>query len=230
MAALASRRKVGHHPVMCASDPGSTDAFARDKLALAEAAERAAASQLPMVPDYLWDGRSLPVPVEQIAENHYRLLIELHENLAAALGRGAETISGFLVPETRIIGIDAHEAGRAPTRKRFTIAHEIGHWVIHCALGKSPPQEAVLCRARTVSEDPQQTDPRVPPAASMLDYAAPELEANQFAAALLMPEDLVRAEVSRHGTDVAALAERFAVSSWAMERRLFFLSRTGRIQ
>ena len=213
---------------MCADHLAGGSPFAPEKLALAEAAERAAEGQLPLVPDYLWDGRSLPVPVEDIAENHYRLLVELHDDLAAALGRAGETISGFLIPDTRVIGVDSEEAGRAPGRRRFTIAHEVGHWVIHCALGASPSDEAVLCRARTVKEDPQQNATSDSPVDGMLDYPAPELEANQFAAATLMPADLVHEE--RHDAgDVATLAERFGVSTWAMERRLYFLEQTGRL-
>ena len=213
---------------MCADHSQPTGAFAPDKLELAEAAERAAEAQLPLVPDYLWDGSSVPVPVEDIAENHYRLLVELHDDLAASLGRAGETISGFLIPDTRVIGVDSEEAGRAPGRRRFTVAHEVGHWVIHCALGASSVDEAVLCRARTVKEDPQQNETADSPVDGMLDYPAPELEANQFAAAMLMPAGLVVEEVGR-SRDVAALAERFGVSSWAMERRLFFLERTGRL-
>ena len=213
---------------MCADSSHQAADFSASKLDLAESAERSAEEQLPLVADYLWDGRSLPVPVEDIAENHYRLHIELHGDLAAELGRTGETISGFLVPETRVIGVDAHEASRAPGRKRFTVAHEVGHWVIHCALGVSPPREPVLCRARTLQEDPQQNNTEDSPVAGMLDYPAPELEANQFAAAMLMPAPLVRAERAAAG-DVAGLAERFGVSTWAMERRLYFLERTGHL-
>ena len=225
-AGLDCHEQVGHHgAVMCADLPAP---FAPEKLELAEAAERAADSQLPQVPGYLWDGESLPVPVEDIAENHYRLLVELHDDLAGALGRAGETISGFLIPETRILGVDSNEAGRAPGRRRFTVAHEIGHWVIHCDLGASPPDDAVLCRARTVKEDPQQNETADSPVDGMLDYPAPELEANQFAAAILMPLPLVREERDRL-SDVTTLAERFDVSTWAMERRLYFLEQTGRL-
>lgn len=215
---------------MCADTHQPAPVFAAEKLELAEAAELAAEAQLPLVADYLWDGSTVPVPVEEIAENHYCLLVELHDDLAASLGRTGETISGFLIPESRVIGVDAREASRAPGRRRFTVAHEIGHWVIHCSLGLSPPDEAVLCRARTVQEDPQQNDTEDSPVDGMLDYPAPELEANQFAAAMLMPAPLVRAERATVSDDVGELAARFGVSTWAMERRLHFLERTGRLR
>jgi hypothetical protein len=85
-------------------------------------------------------------------------------------------------------------------RRRFTIAHEIGHFMLH-------PPRARMERGGRVSE------------AGRLE----EREADSFAAELLMPEPLVRQAVHEQGADVSRLADRFLVSKAAMQLRLKIL-------
>lgn len=63
-----------------------------------------------------------------------------------------------------------------PGRKRFAIAHELGHWLLHRAISQvlSCTSEDMVARYRA---------------------SAPEIEANSFAAELLMPEQLYRKKV-----------------------------------
>ena len=75
-------------------------------------------------------------------------------------------------------------------RRRFTIAHEIGHFVLH------PQAAGARARRRPVNAAWRQQ----------------EREADQFAAELLMPEHLVREAVLELGADAARLADRFDVS------------------
>ncbi len=89
-------------------------------------------------------------------------------------------------------------------RRRFTIAHEIGHFVLH--------QEG--CRPERGGAD----------AAGRVE----EGEADAFAAELLMPERLVREAVRTHGPDATRLAERFEVSRKAMQARLRHLGMAER--
>jgi hypothetical protein len=148
-------------------------------------------------------GAEIPVPVESIAEDLLGLRIE----------RSAEIdCSGMLVPAERRIVLSAAEEprDRAPLRRyRFTIAHELGHWVCH-VLGRPNPQPT-YCRAVDLTEDADRTLER---------------EANVFAAELLMPEPAVRAAWASLVTDrheeaaVTACAERFDVSPTAMRWRL----------
>ena len=81
-------------------------------------------------------------------------------------------------------------------RRRFTIAHEIGHFVLY-------PER---CRPERggVGEAGRRE----------------EREADTFAAELLMPEHLVREAVREQGLDVARLADRFEVNRKAMQSRL----------
>ena len=85
-------------------------------------------------------------------------------------------------------------------RRRFTIAHEVGHFVLHP--GRLAPERGGGANAA---------------------WRAQEREADQFAAELLMPEDRVRDAVLRHGADVGRLADCFEVSRQAMQTRLRWL-------
>lgn len=190
-------------------------------------AEAAAERELERVPDWLWDGGSLPVPVETLADSQYGLLVNERDDLAgaAALPEGAH-ISGLLFPGRREIWVDAGEAARAPVRRRFTVGHELGHWVLHCGPGM-PAEGVVHCREAVVRDgaavEEEHGRPRVP---SVLRYPPEELDANQFAAAVLMPRYLVEEERRWVGDDVRKLAQAFGVSQMAMKRRLWFLKQS----
>jgi IrrE N-terminal-like domain len=183
----------------------------------ARRAEEAAVRELARVPDWIWDGESLPVPVEAITDSHYGLFVEEAPDLSARLAlTGHAHLSGLLLPSERLIMVDAEEAARAPGRRRFTISHEVGHWVMHCTAESVQP---VYCRDATVREEPEEESPE-----AVYDYPPPELEANQFAAAVLMPRALVLAQEPAADRDAEyAMAERFGVSRAALLRRLWAL-------
>lgn len=188
------------------------------------AVEAAAERELSRVPGWLWDSRVPPVPVEALADSHYGLLVRESPDLAAVAGLEPGTgLSGLLLAARKEIWVNADEAVRAPGRRRFTIGHELGHWCLH-----RTPGGAVYCRHGEVSEEaatespaPAAGGPRVVPGPA---HPPQELEANQFAAALLMPRALVVATHARLGGGEAALARAFGVSEIAMQRRLWFLS------
>src|SRR5438132_1516663 len=89
-------------------------------------------------------GPEIPVPVESIAEDLLGLRIE-HTDMDC---------SGMLLPTQRLIRLRAAEAPRNeyPLRRyRFTIAHELGHWICHALEGaRSVP---TFCRSVDLSED-----------------------------------------------------------------------------
>jgi Zn-dependent peptidase ImmA (M78 family) len=134
----------------------------------------------------LFGGDKLPVPVESIAEDLLGLAI--HE-------KELDDISGLLYPEERQIYVNASDV---PARRRFTIAHELGHWVCQCLEGRG---ESVMCRAEDVSPNADRSLER---------------EANVFAAELLMPEPAVRQVAAEEN-----VAARFGVSDLAMQWRLY---------
>ncbi|MGE5635896.1 MAG: ImmA/IrrE family metallo-endopeptidase [Nocardioidaceae bacterium] len=173
-----------------------------------EDVERRAEQVLAAVPTYVWDGETLPVPVQDVADSCFGLLVRDVADLSQAPGApqlgGARALSGLLIPAAGEIWIDASEAGEWPTRRRFTIGHELGHWCLHRSVGDG----TTYCRSATVVEDAPATG-----------LPAAEHEANLFAAALLMPARLVRRQNER-GRDFAELCATFEVSGAALERRL----------
>ena len=131
-----------------------------------------------------------PVPAEAIAEDLLGLSVSESESLQ---------ISGMLLPAERAVWLNADES---PERRRFTLAHEVGHWVCQVLEGRGAP---IMCRAEEVGVG---------------EGRALEREANVFAAELLMPEDTVR---GRYDGTTAGTAARFGVSEEAMGWRLFNL-------
>jgi Zn-dependent peptidase ImmA (M78 family) len=93
-------------------------------------------------------------------------------------------------------------------RQRFSIAHELGHYVLHL-----PHVQRTFHRCSQNDVDREET---------LLDgeTLSIEQEADAFAGAFLMNADDVRADLAQFGRCVAFLAERYSVSEAAMRRRL----------
>ena len=178
-----------------------------------EEIERRAEAVLESVPSWLWDGESLPVPVEDIADTCFGIYVRDVEDLTTAPGcpelDQGQTLSGLLLAARGEIWVNAAEAREWPPRRRFTIGHELGHWVMH-----RTGQESLFCREATVAPeegpDPATTRPPLP---------ITEEEANAFAAALLMPARLIREHYARVG-DHTEMCRLFAASGAAMGKRL----------
>jgi len=140
-----------------------------------------------------------PVDVAELAGSLCRLRVRRAADLCAIAGvePGAH-LSGVLLPATWEIWVRRDES---ETRRRFTIAHEIGHHLLHS------DGATVLCRPVDVDQADEAA-------------RAKERQANRFAAELLMPEPLVRERAEHDGPDTAALADAFDVSPIAMAYRL----------
>jgi Zn-dependent peptidase ImmA (M78 family) len=117
-----------------------------------------------------------------------------HLGLRVAYTSLSKGLSGRLFPDRLLIEVNEAEHRH---RQRFTIGHEIGHFV----LGHSQ----VFCRFDDRSSD----DPTRPN----------ERQANWFSTCVLMPEALVRQSWARHG-DAKKVAAEFEVSELTMWRRL----------
>lgn len=169
--------------------------------------EERAAQVLARVPEWLWDGESLPVPIEDIADSVYGLLVRDVEDMAAAPGAPTlapgQSLSGLLLAARGEIWVNADEARTWPTRRRFTIGHELGHWELH-----RDAQRTLFCRSTTVKEDQPASVPDI------------EEEASRFAAALLMPQWLMLRAYGEHGGDLDAMCKTFRTSGVAMQRRI----------
>jgi Zn-dependent peptidase ImmA (M78 family) len=125
--------------------------------------------------------------------------------------------AGFLLrsPGAKFIGVNQ---AQAPTRQRFTIAHELGHALLHDGEELHVDKDFRI-NFRDV--------------ASSLATNVEEIESNTFAAWLLMPSQfLINQITSEHldiddGKQVVKLAKRYNVSAQAMTYRLANLSTQG---
>lgn len=157
-----------------------------------------------------------PIPVEHVAISLLGLFIDEADDLRALPGAPTDQgrLSGMLDAEEMIIWIDRGEARRSPGRRRFTIAHEIGHLVLHV-----PVLHEVFYDPATDVQEVEED----PPASDLPELRRREREANIFASELLMPESLVNEQARATGFNLPALADRFEVSVPAMRLRLRLL-------
>lgn len=145
-----------------------------------------------------------PVPLENVARY---LELEVEE---AFLG---DDVSGILIVEhgKGRIGFNINHSS---VRQRFSIAHEMAHFVLHQT--KAP---LFIDKSYTIYHRDER---------SSSGENLQEIQANQFAAALLMPEALVREALTEldfdlgdeDGVALNRLAEQFQVSRQAMSFRL----------
>lgn len=96
-----------------------------------------------------------------------------------------------------------------PYRKRFSIAHELGHYFLHLQGDGEIADKRIQMYRRGNDPRPDDWD----------EDRVREIEANRFAAALLMPEEFVRDEWSVN-PNVSAMSKIFKVSQEAMGYRI----------
>ncbi|MBN8853025.1 MAG: hypothetical protein BGO55_14165 [Sphingobacteriales bacterium 50-39] len=146
----------------------------------------------------------LPIKVEEIAKMRgLKVLPYPLEN----------EVSGILVIEGQLgtIGYNQHESR---VRRRFTIAHELGHFELHRDQSQLFVDKTFKVMFRSTAPSIESSNLRL------------EREANAFAASLLMPDDLVNAEIENMEFDLGSeesikeLAKRFDVSTTAMYYRM----------
>ena len=149
-----------------------------------------------------FDIQAPPVPVRRLARECGACIVRVS-------GRD-DDIDGFLyrVGDEAVIGINRDQAS---VRQRFTIAHELGHLLLH-ERNRVHVDRGFRVRLRSsVSREGIDRD---------------EMEANRFAAELLMPIGFLRADLEEWELDLAddrqlrTLARRYGVSTQALAIRL----------
>jgi Zn-dependent peptidase ImmA (M78 family) len=146
--------------------------------------------------------KELPIPVEEIAIKRGLEIkaYDLGENVSGAL---------VIVDGKGTIGYNPSES---KVRQRFTVAHELGHYELH----KHEKGLFVDKDFKVLFRDGNSSKGEI----------KNELEANAFAAALLMPEKFLLREVVKQNFDLSdetalkELAKLFSVSVPAMTYRI----------
>jgi Zn-dependent peptidase ImmA (M78 family) len=151
-----------------------------------------------------------PVDIRAIAER---------EGFQISYRRLNDELSGFLLKGARhfVIGVNSSSP---ETRRRFTIAHECGHAYLHDF------DEVHIDKAFKL---------RSPLSSRAEDVE--EIEANTFAAWILMPDSMIQNDIREWGFDVQSdegiqrLARRYEVSEQSMTFRIAnLLSRSRRLR
>ena len=140
-----------------------------------------------------------PIDVDEIVEGYLGLDFEVVD-LRATLGM--PDVLGATWLDDAVVRVDESLEGKEG-RFAFTVAHEVGHWVLHrpiiemdkvtlplfAAKPDAEPKPAIVCRDRAKKQ----------PA---------EWQADQFAARVLMPaSDVISVMRGLHGTDPSVLAD-----------------------
>jgi len=133
-----------------------------------------------------------PVRIDEIIEREGLSVIE------ADFGNESNSISGLINPDEKTIYVNQKESDN---RQTFTIAHELGHWLLHHDKLSSDKDIGVMYRKSITSLN---NDPL-------------EKEANCFAANLLVPFFLL--EKYKH-LSTESLARLFGVSEDVIRFRL----------
>lgn len=148
------------------------------------------------------------VPIKQIAESFSIDVIPYYFG---------DNVSGVLIAKGDVATI-GYNPNEPEVRQRFTIAHELGHYVLH-RKSKSPGEQLFVDRDFLVKY-------RSSYKYSEAEYLQ-EQQANAFAAALLMPESLIHKELRKKEYEsvseidlIDVLAKLFRVSNVAMTYRL----------
>ena len=110
----------------------------------------------------------IPIPIESIAEHYLGYDIEITDEGVFA---NPLVLGGIVFDQKKIMVNTAAEAHEG--RYSFTLAHEVGHHVLHKAIFESANNDTMVCR-----ED--------------ANKPIEERQADHFAGALLMPEDRMR--------------------------------------
>ena len=157
---------------------------------------------------------------KQIIERHQRQwpvsVVPIANDLGLRVYRRTDwpdNISGRIFRSSDVGGSSGYaievNARHPPNRRRFTIAHEIAHFVLHSDVIGDSLYDDGLYRSGLSNR-----------------Y---EVQANRFAQRILMPDHLIQDALRLFGSDPRRLAKEFEVSEEAMRIRLGYPPRYDQI-
>lgn len=127
-----------------------------------------------------------PIPIEKVAEL-FSLSIIYYPKFP-------DSISGTIIKDEDLHAIGVNE-NHPKVRQRFTIAHELGHYIM------GHDENKILDDSFDKDTDK-------------------EREANKFASEILMPYEILKADIESEPHDIPSLARKYEVSEQAMAIRL----------
>ncbi|WP_296710712.1 ImmA/IrrE family metallo-endopeptidase [Rhodoblastus sp.] len=145
----------------------------------------------------------IPIPLARIADDL---------GIVEIIGQATSSFEGVLVTNNaKSTGSIAYNENSRIERRRFTIAHELGHFLLPFHGENAQCAKADMGVIKSQEKRQQR-----------------EAEANRFAAALLMPKKLFAGDIRRLGapevSHIVTIAERYGVSKESAARRYTELS------
>ena len=141
-----------------------------------------------------------PIPIDDIIEKHLKLSIDfddMHQLFQVPRSKSSgnpDILGAIFFDRMRIVideSLDPDADPEKEGRYRYTAAHELGHWQLHRDLFAKDPSQKSFCETNS--------SPNVVCRSSQVTKERIEIQADLYAACLLMPRDLV----------IAAWAEAF---------------------
>lgn len=123
---------------------------------------------------------NIPIPIEEIVEHDLGINIVPLPGLHHTFG-----IDGFTSSDLKEISVDMAAFENWPNRVRFTLAHEVGHLVMHRELFQSHRFSTVVEWKGFIKDFPEK------------EYGYLETQANNFAGALLVPTEPLKSEYAK---------------------------------
>lgn len=159
---------------------------------------------------------SIPIPVEEIA-----YAVDIREIRTERLGG----LEGALVtdsPEKADASILVN-LNSPPERRRYTVGHELGHYLLPLHV---PSSTGSRCTSDDMRRTSATTNSGRRRSKAIDKSVREEIQANEFAAELLLPRKLFRLDLQRRELDlshVCEIAVRYAMSKEATARRYVML-------
>lgn len=162
--------------------------------------------------------RSLPIPIEEIIEFQFGLDIIPIPGLQRII-----EVDAFLSQDLKTIAVDEAVYNGRQRRYRFSLAHELGHLVLHKDIYKELSSNSIVDWKKNIQRLPDK------------EYSLLEWQAQNFAGLLLIPPEELAREVKRvlatlvkNGNEAeswpyliaAELADAFDVSPKSVEIRI----------
>ena len=114
--------------------------------------------------------RSIPIPIEDIVEADLKI-----EIIPIPGFRDRFNIEGYLSNDLSTLLVDSNTMQKYPARYRFTLAHEIGHYLLHGDFIRSEfPESTMDWKQKLLARDPKL-------------HTRLETQANRMAGAILVP-------------------------------------------
>lgn len=145
-----------------------------------------------------------PILIEDVIESFGLKLEQIN---------GIDKFEGQLIPEKRLIRINQN---KPKNRQRFTIAHELGHWVLyHQGRIFETDEEPALLSLNGFS----------PSLESSYSHKQREAEANYFAGELLIPIKWLEIDWKKYNPDIKKLSDLYQVSEEALWKKILELDK-----